>query len=257
MSMYRQIARCAALACCGILSINTTFAQVSSINSGVIQSRVFNDVPGATFTGVNSYPGSISLSEAGVSAATGFANRDVWRYSNNGTTPYSFQHNDYFNAQFTLNLTASPTNTTKEAGFLFSSASLGDIQLIVKTDNNEVVQFGGVSFYSYSVNNNMHYFSGDTITLGMSYFLNGDGRNALQFFANGVGSPIFELAAGADIGDGSTLGGYLQIVNDPAHSSNSATALFSNISISSVPEPSAFALLGLGAVTLFLRRRRA
>jgi hypothetical protein len=261
MITHPQIARYAALIGCGIVSATSTFAQVSSINSAVIQSRVFNDVPGAVFTGVNNYPGSISLSEVGVGAATGFANRDQWRFSNNGSTPYSFQHNDYFNASMTLNLTGTPITPRKEGGFLFSTASDGDIQFIVNTDGHEVVQFGGISFYSFSANNGLTYNSGQPITLGMSYFLDGNGKNALQFFANGIGSPIFEfgptVGSGAlDIGDGSTLGGYLQVVNDPNNASNSGSALFSNITIS-VPEPSSAALLGLGALTIFLRRRRA
>src|SRR5947209_1530442 len=89
-------------------------AQISSINSAVIQSRVFNDVPGATFTGVNNYPALISLREQGVSATNGFANRDQWRFSNNGSSPYPLQHNDYFSASFTLNLTGTPIAPRKE-----------------------------------------------------------------------------------------------------------------------------------------------
>jgi hypothetical protein len=167
----------------------------------------------------------------------------------------------------TLNLTGSPITPRKEAGFLFSTASNGDIQFIVNTDGHEVVQFGGISFYSFNnqTNNPITYNSGQNITLGMQYFLNSDGKNALQFYANGTPSPVFEfgptVGSGAlDIGDGSTLGGYFQIVNDSTNSLNSGTALFSNIAIT-VPEPSTFALvglvLGLGGLTSLLRRRQA
>ena len=242
----------------GLAAATGAYAQIGTINSAVIQSRVFNDIPGATFTGVNNYPSLISLSESGVSAATGFANRDVWRFSNNGTTAYSFQNGDYFQASFTLNLTGNPITPRKEAGFLFSSVDQGDIQFIVNTDGHEVVQFGGFSFYSFNVNNGITYNSGDNITLGMDYFKAGSGKNALQFFANGVASPVFEMGPGngsgaLDIGNGSTLGGYFQIVNDPANPANSGTAVFGNISV--VPEPSTLALLGLGCLALRLRRR--
>ncbi len=241
------------------VAVNPTYGQVSSINSAVVTTHVFNDVPSAVPTVINNYPSLISLSEAGVSAPTGFADRDVWRFSNNGTTAYSLQHNDYFSARFTLNLTGSPITPRKEAGFLFSTASNGDIQFIVNTDGHEVVQFGGISFYSFNVNNGITYNSGDNIALGLNYFLDGNGKNALQFFANGVASPVFEfgptVGSGAlDIGDGSTLGGYFQIVNDPSNPSNSGTALFENIVIT--PEPSTMALFGLGSVALLLRRRR-
>jgi hypothetical protein len=158
-------------------------------------------------------------------------------------------------------LTGNPITPRKEAGFLFSTANEGDIQFIVNTDGHEVVQFGGISFYSFSGNNIVSYNSGDTIRLGLNYFLDGNGKNALQFFANGNASPVFEMGpsvgSGAlDIGNGSTLGGYFQIANDPANPNNAGTALFQNISIESVPEPSSFVLLSAGILPLLLRRRR-
>ncbi len=246
----------------GLLITTCTYAQVSSINSAVITSRVFNDVPGATYTGVNSYPGSVLLSESGVSASTGFANRDTWQFSNNGISSYAFQHDDYFFASFDLTLTADPISPRKEAGFILSTISSGDIQFEVNTDGHEVVQFGGISFYSFNATNGLTYNSGQTITMGMKYFLDGSGNNALQFFADSYASPIFEfgpsVGSGAPgIDDGSILRGYFQIVNAPAIPSNSGTALFENISISPVvPEPSMAALLGLGVTSLLLRRKR-
>ena len=177
----------------GLMANHAAVAQVSSINSAIIQSRVFNDVPGAVFTGVNTYPTLISLSEQGVSRTNGFANRDIWQFSNNATTAYQFQHNNYFSASFTLNLTANSASPRREAGFLFSTASNGDIQFLVNTDGHEVVQFGGISFYSFNANNGITYNSGDNIVLGMSYFVDGSGKNALQFSANGVFSPVFEF----------------------------------------------------------------
>jgi hypothetical protein len=251
--------RCACLATLvGLSAVSGAYAQVSSINSAAVTPRVFNDIPTATFTGVTNFPTQISFSEANVSTASGFANRDTWRFSNNGgTSAYQFQDSDYFHVSFDLTLTGSPISPRKEAGFLFSTASSGDIQFIVNTDGHEVVQFGGIGFYSFNANNGMTYNSGDKITLGITYFLDGNGKNALIFTANGVDSPVEEFASGG-IGNGSTLGGYFQIVNDPANPSNAGTALFENIDITAVPEPSALALLGLGVVSsLVLRRRQA
>jgi hypothetical protein len=237
------------------------YAQVSSINTAVVTTHVFNDVPLATPTVVNNYPSSILLGESGVSAPTGFANRDVWQFSNNGSSPYQFQNGDYFNASFSITLTGNPITPRKEAGFLFSTVNDGDIQFIVNTDGHEVVQFGGISFYSFTGSSLVPpYNSGDTITLGMSYFRDGSGNNALQFFANGIGSPVFEfgptVGSGAlDIGNGSTLGGYFQIVNDSSNPSNAGTALFGNISIASVPEPSVLGLVAFGMIAAIRRRR--
>ena len=134
--------------------------------------------------------------------------------------------------------------------------NVGDIQFIVNTDGHEVVQFGGISFYSFNESSGISYNSGQAINLSMAYFLAGSGNNALQFSANGVSSPVFEFAPGAGIGNGSTLGGYFQIVNDPANLGNSGATLFQGISISAVPEPSVLSLLGLGIGALVFRRRR-
>jgi len=160
-----------------------------------------------------------------------------------------------------LTLTGNPITPRKEAGFLFSTAYNGDIQFFVNTDGHEVVQTGGISFYSFNVNNGITYNSGNTINLGMSYFLDGNGKNALRFWANGVASPVFEFgptvgSGGLDIGNGSQLGGYFQIQNAPSDPSNGGDALFSGISMSVIPEPSVFALLGLGMLALVFRRRR-
>jgi len=252
-------ARYLAIVCLFFATINGAWAQISSINSAVVTTRAINDVPGAALTSFNLYPSIILFGETGVSAPTGLANRDVWQFSSNGTSPYQFQQYDYFNATMTLQLTASPSSPRKEAGFLFSTPNFGDIQFMVDTDGHEVVQIGGISSYSFTANNQVSYNSGDTIKLGLDYLLAPDGNSALQFFANGIASPIFEFAQGIGIGNGSTLGGYFQIENDPSNPANSALVTFQNISIVATPEPTTLAITGLGLATLstvvMLRRR--
>lgn len=229
----------------GVCLTYGVYAQVESINSAVINPRVFNDIPAATFTGVTNYPAEISFSEANVSKPTGFANRDVWLFSTNGTSAHQFQNDDYFSASFDLTLTGSPISPRKEAGFLFSTSS-GDIQFVVNTDGHEVVQFGGIGFYSFNQQRGITYNSGDRIRLGLEYFLNANGKRALVFTANGVRSPVQEFASGG-IGSG-TLGGYFQIVNSPDNSTNSGTVHFQNISFSgSTPFFTEASDRGLGA----------
>ncbi|HXP61181.1 MAG TPA: hypothetical protein VN829_11860 [Dongiaceae bacterium] len=257
MSLLKRYSCCGALAC---LLAGGAYAQVTSINSVAVTKHAYNDVPSATTTVINSYPSVLAVNEFGVSApAPAFANRDVWQFSANGTSPYQFQPNDYFVASMDLTLVGSPITPRKEAGWLFSTTSSGDIQFIVDTDGHEVVQFGGISFYSFSANNIVSYNSGQTIHLGLSYFQDASGKNALQFSANGNLSPVFEFGPtvgshALDIGTGSTLGGYLQVDSDPANPANGGTALFQNMTITPAPEPSVLALLVLGVPLLFRRR---
>jgi hypothetical protein len=229
----------------------SAFAQVGTINSIFLQERLYNDIPTSTLTTVNNYPLLVSFNEVGVSAPSGFANRDVWRFSNNGTSAYAFGNDDFFQVSMTLSLTGSPVSPRKEAGFVLSTIG-GDGQFIVNTDGHEVVAFGGpLPFYAFPAT----FDSGETITLGMTYFRNsGDNKRYIIYSADGVNSPALEFTnLEQGIIDGSTLGGYLQIVNDPNNLQNSGLAVFQNIAI--VPEPSAIGLLVLGAFAWAWRRK--
>ncbi len=233
-----------------LIAAFSTQAQISTINSALVQTRVFNDVPGATLTSFNTYPSLIFFGESKVSAPTGFANRDVWRFSSDGgATAYQFKNDDFFSVSLELTLTGDPITPRKEAGFLLSTVG-GDGQFIVNTDAHEVVAFGGpLPFFAFPST----YNSGDRITLGMTYFLDGNGKRAIVYSANGVDSPPLEFTnLEQGIIDGSTLGGYFQIVNDPANPNNAGSAIFENVT---VPEPSVAALVGLGCLSLLLRRR--
>jgi hypothetical protein len=99
--------------------------------------------------------------------------------------------------------------------------------------------------------------------MGLNYVVDPNtGRNAFQYSVNGVfatsspGDTYFDLAAGAGP-NGSPLGGYVQIQNDPNNANNNGSALFDSVTISpaAVPEPATFSLLGLGILALLYRRR--
>jgi hypothetical protein len=244
------------------------YASVGSINS-VIISHVFNDMPGATVTPVNSYPGPVTLSESGVTrVAPGGLNRDVWRFSNNGgASAYQFQGNDYFNASFTLTLSGGENNIDLEGGFLFSNPSGnfgGDDQIVVVGQGgNAGVEFqsGGPSFHLFAPNGT--YVNGTPITMGFNYVIDPNtSMNAFQYSVNGVfgesspGNTYFDLGAGQFVGGaGDVLGGYFQIGNGDAN--NAGQAVFGDITITSVvPEPATFALVGMGLFGLLAIRRK-
>lgn len=238
----------------GVFASADAYGQVSSINGIITGPRTYNDVPGSSLTTFFDYPSLVYFNDQNVSAPNGFANRHTWMFSSDGgTSAFRFSNNDIFHAELTLTLTGTPESPRKEAGFLLDTIG-GQGQFIVNTDAHEIVAFGGpLPFYAFPST----FLSGDTITLGLTYFKNPEGKNAIIYSANGVNSPakLFDNLEQGII-DNSTLGGYLQVVNAPGSPNNSASATFQNISISNVvPEPSAITLLGIGALMLIARRR--
>ena len=214
---------------------NITITGDPAINSDIVHTRVFNDYPSATLATVNNYPSLVSFSESNVVAPTGFANRDDWRFSSDGgVSDHLFQNDEYWSVSLSLTLTGDPISPRKEAGIRLDSSIGGDGLFILDTDAHEIVAFGGpLPFYSFGNTFN----SGDTVLMGMTYE-NIGGTNGIVYSANGVNSPFLPMS-NTELGviNDSTLGGYFQIGGV-------------------VPEPSVFALLSVGGLTLLLRRRR-
>src|SRR5437016_12192559 len=223
---------------CGVIAslaaANAAFAQISSINSATYTPRQYNDVPLATLTVVSNYPSLISFEEQNVSKPTGFANRDSWHFSNNsGASPYLFNNSDSFTITMTVTLTGDPISPRKEAGFVFNNPLNDGGEFIVNTDGHEFVAFGGfLPFYAFPRTFN----SGDTVTMGLTVFKDSIGKNALIYFAETattcLQSPALEFS-NLELGviDGTSIGGYLQIVNSPTIATNSGKAVFQNIKI--------------------------
>jgi hypothetical protein len=256
-------------AACLFLAVAPVLAQVSSINSAIIEPRVFNDMSNGTGTYINTYPSAVTLGETGVGKVTsGGLDRDVFYFSNNsGASAYQFQANDFFDMSFGVTLTGGDPAADLEAGVLFSNSSGsfgGDCQLIVQNTGG-VVQFGGPSFHAFSPQDGgsdvPNYTEGTTYTLGLNYVIDpGTGNPSFQYSVNGVfaqsspGDTFFDFSGGGHLDGASPLGGYLQIGNSTS-GSNSGEAVFSNITITAVPEPAAISLLGLGALSMLRRRR--
>jgi len=227
MTLFQRSAYCALFAS---LTATGAFAQISTINSAVYTPRQFNDVPAATLTVVSNYPSLISFQEQNVSKATGFANRDSWHFSSNsGASPFLFGSTDYFTATMTVTLTGDPISPRKEAGFVFNNPLNDGGEFIVNTDGHEVVAFGGfLPFYAFP----RTFQSGDTVTLGITYFRDSNGKNAIIYSANCLQSPPLEFSnLEQGVIDGTSIGGYLQIVNSSTIATNSGKAVFQNIEI--------------------------
>jgi hypothetical protein len=232
------------------------WAQISSINSAVIQPRIFNDFPGATGTYLNNYPGSITIGESGAwRTNSGGLDRDLWSFSN-GSTPYTFGANDFFTASMTLTLTGTST-VDNEAGFFIGNANGtfpgGDLQFLADAQGGFFGMFGGTGFW----NSGISYVVGTTVTLRMNYFFDtATSSDAFQFFvtdgSSTASSPIQDWTGNLA---GDTVGGYYQIGNGGAAPGASGQSVFGNISIAA-PEPSSLALFGLAIPLLFRQLRR-
>ncbi len=237
MSLFKSYTHCAAVL--GFVAVNGAMAQISSINSAVYTPRQYNDVPAATLTVVSNYPSLISFEERNVSKPTGFANRDSWHFSNNsGVSPYFFSNNDAFTITMTVSLAGDPISPRKEAGFVFNNPLNDGGEFIVNTDGHECVAFGGfLPFYSFNAHNSaLTFSSGGTVTMGLTVFRDDNGKNAIIYFAANENacavSPALEFS-NLELGviNGTTIGGYIQIVNSPTIATNSGLAVFQNIRI--------------------------
>ena len=281
-SLQRYTCKATIIGLC-LAAASGAYAQVSSIDSAYINpNSVYQpQIPGSVFTGVsnggNPQNGTlnVSLNEANVGdpGGNGYANQNVWLFSNNGgSSAYNFGVNDYFNASFNLTLSGGIPLLDMEGGFLFNNPNIdlgygGNLQILTVGQGGNagvIFQGGGPSFYLFGPNGT--YINGTTITMGLNYVVDPNTlANAFQYSVNGVfanagtgGTTYYDLGAGQFVGGaGDKLGGYFQIGNGDAN--QAGQAVFGDIRITSVvPEPSMLALLGLGVLPMArLLRRRA
>lgn len=257
-------------------------AQATGANGLVVHPYVFADFPDSGFNSSGTFP-NVTFDDPNVNTggqgngSGGFANRHLWYTSNDGgATDYGTNGpNDFFNMTFNLDLTAVGPNSRKEAGFFIHTGSGTnlDSQFIITSNSGnagEVAAFGGAfPFFSFTAADNVRYTEGTTVAMGVSYFqdLTDTGHTYhLQYMYNdGSGalySPSMRLGNNFDVTGlptGTFLGGYLQIPKDgvdPANP-NGAHAVWSNISVAPVPEPASMIVLGLGALALIRRKRKA
>ena len=228
MSLFKLKACYTALI--AISAANGALAQISTINSAVYTPRQYNDIPAATLTVVSNYPALISFEEQNVSKPTGYANRDSWHFSKtSGASAFAFSNTVAFTVTMTVTLAGDPTTPRKEAGFVFNNPLNDGGEFILDTDAHEVVAFGGfLPFYAFPKT----FQSGDTVTMGMTYFKDANGKWAIIYEANCLRSPPLEFS-NLELGviNNTTIGGYMQIVNAPTIATNTGIAVFQDIKI--------------------------
>ena len=100
-------------------AVRVVNADTFSVNSVQISARESNNDPTSDLTVVNDYPNLISFSDQSVDndgATGGFANRHVWRFSDDGgASALHFTNDSFFDVSMTLTLSGN-ASPRKEAG---------------------------------------------------------------------------------------------------------------------------------------------
>ena len=142
-------------------------------NSAYVKTRVFNDEPFSTLSVNNSYPAFITISDQKTPGAGGFANRHIWRYSEDGgATPAQFANGDHYRACADLTIRGTGQG---EAGLQLTPWWSAEVDGIfnVRTTDGEIAIFGGrMPFYNFTASHGINYVKGNTIHLEMIYDAN-------------------------------------------------------------------------------------
>lgn len=239
------------------------------INSAVVNTRIFNDIPGSTVTFSDLYPASLMIRDENVSAASGFANRHNFRLSENDTTAAVFMNDDAFSFFSDVTITGTANS---EGGLNVSPwwSQQVDGVFMLNTGSGEIAIFGGrLPFYSFTANHGLTYTKGDTVRVGVVYAPNSltelDPGTIQYFYEDGSGSyssPIIPFDEGNPAEDppyglwgilnDARVGGFFQVVNNPADPANWAQIDFTNMVY--IPEPASLLLLGMAGLALVRRR---
>ncbi|HUU82176.1 MAG TPA: PEP-CTERM sorting domain-containing protein [Phycisphaerae bacterium] len=264
----------------GVLAVAVTVSASPAVTSALVHPRIWNDDSDSVLVTGNTYAnppnsGSIFFDDSvldGDGAGGEWANRHMFRFSDNGITDAVFSNDDLF--QFSADVTVTgPANS--EAGLEIAPWWSHDVGggLTVITGNGEIAAFGGrMPFYSFTSNYGITYTKGETVGLSMEYYppaLTPYGKGWVRYGVIDEGTSYssgwlsFDQANPAEdppygvwgILNDARAGGYTLpqiVVGDPTNWSRTD---FDNIAYYPTPEPSGLLLLGLGGVALLRRKR--
>ncbi len=245
-----------AVAACGA----TAVADFSSVNSVVINERVFNDYPDSTLATVNNYPNVVSFTDSNFGNG-GFANRhDAVFSADGGATPYLLQTSDGFDISVDVMMDAGSLSPRKEVGIRFNFNGFDGL-FILASDNGESAAFGGVlPFHTFG---NGAYTPGTVANMRVIYRPDddadpGDGdASTIEYILNGNSSGELEMTnlENGFIPD-TQIALYGQFVPDGNNPGDFGLVEYRNIV--ALPEPGSMTLLALvGLVGLGQRRARS
>lgn len=211
----------------------------ASASAATIKTLLFNytqrdsnnmDASDATALGVDSY---LNISNEGDLDHTGFGGTHVRSLDGVGIT---ITHGDYYQAQFDTNLGQPYT------------AALEDNVTVTLTNLDAWLAANGAPRYEVTV-----YYAGQEDYAGY------DAANSVTVGGISETLTLTQDIAGDGTGFWSAIGETYLFTSDTLTITDTATTFRSGISaiqITTVPEPSSTALLGLGGLALILRRRR-
>ncbi|MBS1706908.1 MAG: dockerin type I repeat-containing protein [Armatimonadetes bacterium] len=159
----------AMVAACG------AWADVTTVNSAVIQPRFFNDIPSSTFTSTNNFPASVMLRDQNVGGETGWANRHVFWTSADGATPFGSEGgDDTFEYTFTGKLETAAISPRTEAGPHFLVPIVlgwwNDTKMYITSDGEVACDGAPVPYYNFTINQGAVYTVGTEVKMGARYF---------------------------------------------------------------------------------------
>jgi MYXO-CTERM domain-containing protein len=256
-----RLQRCVLAVCAGMICTAAS-AQITSINSQVIGTRYFNDIPGSTLVTVNNYPALTSFTES-FNGATQGVNRHIGALSNNSTDPYRALPAESWEFSVTVRISGP---AAREGGIhvgklgTVSPYNVGALtgQLTAIADNGEIACFGAwLPFFS---NNQPQYASFpraardtdikmkmiyDASDFSYTYIIN-DAFSTGKLFMDAGAINFLQTAGEQSIGVYGQLG--------PTATAQNGVVTFTNYSV--VPAPGAMGALALFGLAGIARRRR-
>lgn len=154
------------------VNVKATFSDIDFSSTPVVDGaltklRVFNDCPSSTLTAINNYSSLISFDDQNVDCF-GFANLDVWTFTENGVEAI-FNNNAQYHigTDFKIDGTGNGEGGLRVSPWFSHDA---DGLFNVRSTDGEVACFGGrLPFYTFTGAYGLHYAKGNTIHLEAIY----------------------------------------------------------------------------------------